>query len=116
MEGWVSCRELLSDATSALLSPPDRASASGASADSTGQVPAALRLVNSMGHIGAYVAATAALGVPAQDLFEPSDLHGGGDLRAVVRNLHSLARVAQAVEGFDGPRLGPPPRLDAREE
>ena len=41
------------------------------------------------------------MGVPAFDAFMTVDL-GGGGMRAVVRNLHSLGR-AQNVDGFEGP-------------
>ena len=44
-------------------------------------------------------------GVPEHDLFQSVDLVEGKDLHAVVRNLHSLGRVAQA-KGFEGPMLG----------
>ena len=46
------------------------------------------------------------LGVPAQDLFMTVDLYEGKDVRAVVRNLHSLGRVSQNIATFDGPYLG----------
>ena len=58
-----------------------------------------------MENIEAYVRACAALGVPSQDLFVTVDLFEGKNLPAVVRNLHSLGRVAQQ-RGFSGPSLG----------
>ena len=67
-----------------------------------------------MGNISSYVAACKVLNVPAQDLFEASDLHEGRNMRAVVRNIHSLGRIAQLVESFDGPVLGA--RLASRNE
>ena len=59
-----------------------------------------------MENVSNYVEACSALGVPAQDLFQTVDLFEGKDLRAVVRNIHSLGRVAQTVEAFQGPHLG----------
>lgn len=48
-----------------------------------------------MENIGSYVEACAAIGVPSQDLFMTVDLYEGKNLDAIVRNLHSLGRVAQ---------------------
>ena len=59
-----------------------------------------------MENISNYIEACAALGVPNQDCFRSVDLFEGKDLRAVVRNIHSLGRVAQRLEGFNGPTLG----------
>ena len=59
-----------------------------------------------MENIAAYLRAVASLGVPAFDAFMTVDLWEGGGMRAVVRNLHSLGRVAQNVDGFEGPHLG----------
>ena len=59
-----------------------------------------------MENISSYVEACASLGVPAQDLFMTVDLYEGKDVRAVVRNLHSLGRVSQNIATFDGPYLG----------
>ena len=59
--------------------------------------------------IGNYVEACAGLGVPTQDLFEPTDLLDGEGrgMKSVVRNLHSLGRVVQrTLPAFEGPRLG----------
>ena len=58
-----------------------------------------------MENIGAYLEACRAYGVPAQDTFLTVDLFEGKNMGAVVRNLHSLGRVAQA-KGFEGPTLG----------
>lgn len=58
-----------------------------------------------MENIGAYLEACRAYGVPAQDTFLTVDLFEGKNMGAVVRNLHSLGRVAQA-HGFQGPTLG----------
>jgi hypothetical protein len=43
---------------------------------------------------------------PPQDLFETVDLYEGKDMSAVVRNVHSLGRVIQTLQSFDGPQLG----------
>ena len=59
-----------------------------------------------MENIAAYLKACSHLGVPAFDAFMTVDLWEGSGMRAVVRNLHSLGRVAQNVEGFEGPHLG----------
>ena len=59
-----------------------------------------------MENVSHYVDACQALGVPAQDLFMTVDLYEGKDMRAVVRNLHSLGRVAQTIDGYAGPMLG----------
>ena len=59
-----------------------------------------------MDNISHYIDACAALGVPAQDLFQTVDLFEAKDMRAVVRNIHSLGRVAQRYDSYDGPALG----------
>ena len=59
-----------------------------------------------MENIGGYLDACRKYGVPAQDNFLTVDLFEGKNMNAVVRNLHSLGRAAQAVEGFGGPHLG----------
>jgi hypothetical protein len=59
-----------------------------------------------MENMSNYIEACVALGVPNQDCFHSVDLFEGKDLRAVVRNIHSLGRVAQRLEGFHGPTLG----------
>ena len=46
------------------------------------------------------------LGVPSYDCFRTVDLWEAKDLKQVVRNLHSLGRIAQSVNGFSGPHLG----------
>ena len=66
-----------------------------------------------MENIGNYIEACRELGVPQQDLFVTVDLYEGKNLGAVVRNIHSLGRVAQAL-GFEGPALGA--RLAQRNE
>ena len=58
-----------------------------------------------MENISAYLEACGEYGVPAQDNFLTVDLFEGKNMGAVVRNLHSLGRVAQA-HGFQGPTLG----------
>jgi hypothetical protein len=67
-----------------------------------------------MENIAHYIAACRQLGVLAQDLFQTVDLFEGKDVRAVVRNVHSLGRVAQTVASFEGPHLGP--KLAVRNE
>jgi len=59
-----------------------------------------------MENIGSYIEACAAIGVPSQDLFMTVDLFEGKNLDAIVRNIHSLGRVAQTVSTFNGPHLG----------
>jgi len=59
-----------------------------------------------MENISYYIEACAALGVPNQDCFHSVDLFEGKDLRAVVRNIHALGRVAQSLDCFNGPILG----------
>ena len=53
-----------------------------------------------------YVEAAASLGVPQQDLFTTVDLYESRNLASVVRSIHSLGRVTQRMEGWDGPTLG----------
>ena len=59
-----------------------------------------------MESVGTYLQCCRAIGVPELDLFNSVDLVQGKDLPAVVRNLHSLGRVAQTFDGFGGPYLG----------
>ena len=59
-----------------------------------------------MENIAHYIEACNKLGVPAQDLFQTVDLFEGKDMRAVVRNLHSVGRVAQTLGSYHGPVLG----------
>ena len=63
-----------------------------------------------MENVSHYVEACSALGVPAQDLFQTVDLFEGKDMRAVVRNIHSLGRVAQVCTSYLRPSccLRPP--------
>ena len=70
------------------------------------QVAASTMPFKQMENIAHYLDACAALGVPAHDLFMTVDLWEGTGMRAVIRNLHSLGRVAQAVKTFRGPHLG----------
>ena len=58
-----------------------------------------------MENINSYTDACRRLGVPEADLFDTVDLFEGKNMNAVVRNLHSLGRVAQQ-QGFSGPTLG----------
>ena len=57
-------------------------------------------------NIAAYLDACKSLGVPQFDLFVTVDLYERRNMKAVVRNLHSLGRVAQTIYGFEGPHLG----------
>ena len=59
-----------------------------------------------MENIETYLRACLQLGVPQQDLFTTPDLFNAKNMGAVVRNLHSLGRVAQRLESFPGPHLG----------
>ena len=59
-----------------------------------------------MENINAYTQACTKIGVPQQDSFVTVDLYEGKNLPAVVRNPHSLGRVAQSTAGFSGPSLG----------
>ena len=61
---------------------------------------------NCMGNISLYLEACSTLGVPSYDCFRTVDLWEAKDLKQVVRNLHSLGRIAQSVPGFGGPHLG----------
>jgi len=56
--------------------------------------------------VGRYLQCCRAVGVPEHDLFDSIDLVDGKDVPAVVRNLHSLGRVAQTMKNFEGPFLG----------
>ena len=67
-----------------------------------------------MENISNYIEACAALGVPYQDCFRSVDLFEGKDLRAVVRNIHALGRVALRLDCFNGPILGA--KLDEKNE
>ena len=57
-------------------------------------------------NVGKYLEACRKIGVPEHDLFRSVDLVEGKDMRSVVRNLHSLGRVAQTLDGYDKPTLG----------
>ena len=72
----------------------------------SGQGGAGAKPFRQMENIAQYLDACAAVGVPAHDLFRTVDLFEGSSMRQVVRNLHSLGRVAQSVAGFGGPHLG----------
>ena len=70
------------------------------------QVAASTMPFKQMENIAHYLDACAALGVPAHDQFQTVDLFDGRGVDAVVRNLHSLGRVAQTIDTFRGPQLG----------
>ena len=59
-----------------------------------------------MENISAYLDACQELGVPKFELFMTVDLFEAKSMGAVIRNIHSLGRIAQTVDGFDGPTLG----------
>ena len=67
--------------------------------------PQLVRRMKEMENIVAYSEAARSLGVPEADMFVPFDLYEDKNMAAVVRNLHSLGRVAQQ-RGFNGPTLG----------
>jgi len=67
--------------------------------------PQMIRRMKEMENIVSYSEAARALGVPESDMFVTFDLYEDKNFPAVVRNLHSLGRVAQQ-RGFDGPTLG----------
>ena len=58
-----------------------------------------------MENIAAYAGAARRFGVREPDMFVTVDLYDDKNFPAVVRNLHSLGRVAQQ-RGFGGPTLG----------
>ena len=58
-----------------------------------------------MENIAAYAGAARRFGVREPDMFVTVDLYEAKNMGAVVRNLHSLGRVAQQ-RGFGGPTLG----------
>ena len=67
--------------------------------------PQLIRRMKEMENIAAYSEAARGYGVPESDVFVTFDLYEDKNFPAVVRNLHSLGRVAQQ-HGFDGPVLG----------
>ena len=75
-------------------------------AQSTSEIsdPAA-KTFRQMENIAAYADAARRYGVPEPDMFVTVDLFEGNSIAAVVKNLHSLGRVAQQ-RGVTGPTLG----------
>ena len=59
-----------------------------------------------MENVAAYLEAVKALGVPPYDLFQTIELFEAKNMKAVIRNIHSLGRVAQKIPGYSGPTLG----------
>jgi len=58
-------------------------------------------------NIGQYVDACAELGVAQRELFITADLYDDKNWKAVLKNVHGLARHCHAdVEGFVGPHMG----------
>ena len=64
-----------------------------------------IRRLKEIENIGFYSEAARRYGVPEPDMFVTFDLYDDKNFPAVVRNLHSLGRVAQQ-RGFGGPTLG----------
>ena len=60
-----------------------------------------------MENIGFYLGACKKLGLLDRETFQTVDLFEGKDMRQVVRQLHSLGRLAQKLDGYSGPTLGP---------
>ena len=110
LQQWLRSGELLCAVANRVRPGVAQSSNGSSTVDATGHISP----FKCMGNISSYVAACKVLNVPAQDLFEASDLHEGRNMRAVVRNIHSLGRIAQLVESFDGPVLGA--RLASRNE
>ena len=67
--------------------------------------PQLVRRMKEMENIVAYSEAARSLGVPEADMFVTFDLYEDKNMAAVVRNLHSLGRVAQQ-KGLGGPMIG----------
>ena len=59
-----------------------------------------------MYNIANYLKACTDLGMPSGDLFATVALFEGQDMSLVLKNIHSLGRVAQSRPGFSGPTLG----------
>ena len=99
LQAWLKSGVVLCELMD-LISPEKISSSSrGASprAPSTSDKP-----FRQMENIAAYAKAARLYGVPEPDMFVTVDLFEGKNLPAVVRNLHSLGRVAQQ-RGFAGP-------------
>jgi hypothetical protein len=60
-----------------------------------------------MENIGNYLKACATLGQSDYDIFQTVALYENKDMGAVVRQIHSLGRLAQKLPGYSGPGLGP---------
>ena len=102
LQAWLKSGVVLCELMD-LISPEKISSSSrGASprAPSTSDKP-----FRQMENIAAYASAARRFGVPEPDMFVTVDLFEGKNVGAVVRNLHSLGRVAQQ-RGFAGPTLG----------
>ena len=102
LQAWLKSGVVLCELMD-LISPEEISPASrGASprAPSTSDKP-----FRQMENIAAYAGAARRFGVPEPDMFVTVDLFEGKNIAAVVRNLHSLGRVAQQ-RGFVGPQLG----------
>jgi hypothetical protein len=56
-------------------------------------------------NIRLFLAACWKLGVPSGSLFNVGDLFNGADMAAVLQTLLALGRIAQTLDGFNGPQL-----------
>jgi hypothetical protein len=56
-------------------------------------------------NIRLFLAACWKLGVPTGSLFNVGDLFNNGDMAAVLQTLLALGRIAQTLDGFNGPQL-----------
>ena len=102
LQAWLKSGVVLCELMD-LISPEEISSSSrGASprAPSTSDKP-----FRQMENIAAYASAARRFGVREPDMFVTVDLFEGKNVGAVVRNLHSLGRVAQQG-GVSGPMLG----------
>jgi len=60
-----------------------------------------------MENVGNYLGACKKLGLLDRETFQTVDLFENKDMRQVVRQLHSLGRLAKKLPGYSGPTLGP---------
>ena len=69
-----------------------------------------------MENIGNYLGACKKLGLLDRETFQTVDLFENKDMRQVVRQLHSLGRLAKKLPGYDGPTLGPKEATENKRE
>ena len=115
LQDWLKSGELLCTVINRVrpgavgsISP---AQGGGSTFDATGNISPFKMMANVTQYV---TACKTLLNMPAQDLFDATDLCEGRDMRAVVRNLHSLGRIAQQLEVDGLPTLGA--KLAARNE